>query len=256
MKNLKINLNCLVKAATLLLIIAALLVLIVTGKIQLYLHPKMFVFLYVALVFLALMFFSLLPQLFKEGREGLKPVYLAFIIPILLGLGSAPGALEQNVSEKKGVMVSKDTTLYSQNEAEIGSEKSGNANLPSAKEGKALVLNSDNFLSVLDQLFEEPDKFVGNRLIISGFAYKADSFNEGQFAIARLTISCCAADAAMVGLFCSGGELSSFEDEKWYEVDGVLSTTKMGERTIPLLEITGAKAIEKPENVYVYQTPQ
>lgn len=251
MNNLKISLNSLVKAATLLLIIVALLALLVTGKIELYLHPKMLIFIYAALLFLTVMFIFQLPQLFKEGKSGLKPVYLAFIIPILLGLGSAPGALEQNVSEKKGVMLSKDTTVYSQSETEIGSERSPSNDAGQA--GKALVVNSDNFLTVLDQLFEEPERFVGNRLIISGFAYKADSFNEGEFAIARLTISCCAADAAMVGIFCSGGELSDFEAEKWYEVDGVLSTTKMDARTIPLLEISSSRPIKKPKNVYVYQ---
>lgn len=256
MNNLKISLNSLVKAATLLLIIAALLVLLITGKIELYLHPKMLIFIYGALVFLTLMFIFQLPQLFKEGKGGLKPVYLAFIIPILLGLGSTPGALEQNVSEKKGVMISKDTTLYSQSDEQIDSGKKGAAGSSTAKGQKALVLDEHNFLSVLDQLFDDPERFAGNRLVVSGFAYKAESFGEGQFAIARLTISCCAADAAMVGIFCRSEEGGSFEVDSWYEVDGVMSSTTINGRKVPLLEISSSRPIEKPENVYVYQRPQ
>lgn len=253
------NFNCLIRVITLIFIIAATLALIISGRITLYLHPKMLIFLYIAIAFLSLMLISQLPLLFKEGKSGLNPVYLAFIIPILLGVGSGAGSMEKNVSEKKGVVVSKDTTVYSNGGSKEGpGEERSNPPLPREADagGKAIVLNADNFLPVLNQLFNEPERFKGNRLVISGFAYNPKGFSDGQFAIARLTISCCAADAGVVGMICQAEEGQSYEPEQWYEVEGVMSSLTIEERTIPLLMIERSKAIEKPENIYVYQKPQ
>ena len=95
-------------------------------------------------------------------------------------------------------------------------------------------------------------RFAGESARVRGFVYRDQRFPAGTFMVSRFLLSCCAADAAPIGLAVRWPDAEFLEDDTWVWVEGAFSVeTFLGER-MPVLvgaEVTGA---EQPPQPYLY----
>ena len=99
------------------------------------------------------------------------------------------------------------------------------------------------------------DRAIGKTIRVRGFIVKSASYvPEHLFAIGKYLISCCVADAGFGGYFAKSEDNSFFEENGWYEIEGVLEyDMDTYGNNIPVIHVVNAKEIpSKGEELYVY----
>ena len=95
-------------------------------------------------------------------------------------------------------------------------------------------------------------RFVGESARIRGFVYRDERFPAGTFMVSRFLLSCCAADAAPIGLAVRWPDADFLDDDAWVWVSGEFSVeTFLGER-MPVLVGAEVVAAEQPPQPYLY----
>jgi uncharacterized repeat protein (TIGR03943 family) len=110
-------------------------------------------------------------------------------------------------------------------------------------------------LTVLDYaaraIWGEEDSLAGRRLQLTGFLI---TDRHGQPYLARLTLSCCAADARPIKVGLAGEAPVGLADDAWVEVVGTFvdrtGTDPINEATIPFLEVESWREVPAPRNPY------
>lgn len=98
------------------------------------------------------------------------------------------------------------------------------------------------------------EKAAGRTIRIRGFVIKqADYITPGYFAIGKYNISCCTADASVSG-FLVAYDLSKIEENKWYEVEGILEKVenKWGYETLAIKATKVTEIDKSTEELYIY----
>jgi len=248
----RLNLNELIWFIILLSFTVYLYYLLSTGKIYFFIHPKM-----TAQISFSLLAFGILTlfqtiKLFKRNfHTYIKPGFIIFIIPLLLGFIVNPGSISIDVAAQKGVVI-----------AGIGSFNCTQHNhdshiMRNNKENEEMV-DEDSFINQIEAISNDVEGSRGKYVTISGFIYKSDSFKENQFLVGRMLISCCAADAQVAGFMCSMDSGTIPDSGQWVKVYGRVSPVKYIDRhigaeyTIPLIQVDKIDNIKKPDNQYIY----
>lgn len=92
---------------------------------------------------------------------------------------------------------------------------------------------------------------IGQTIRYRGFVVNSKYVPKGYFAIGKYEISCCAADASLVGFISKYNK--TLTDGKWVEVEGVLQNTKYNGKDIVVVDIINIKEIDdQNEELYVY----
>ena len=223
--------------------------LVATDKILIFIHPKMLKYVIFSLIVFILLAVIQLGSLFGKVSSGkLKIGYLIFIIPLFLGFAVNPQGLSSDVAAKKGVTMNQ----YQ----EIG--KTANNGVQNIIEDGVIAFNEADFSIILGELFENPDKYADNEVIITGFVFRDEDLEKNQIIVARMLLNCCAADAQVVGMVCEGENVKDLADDQWIRVKGRLGTTNYHNRffnrdeTIPYIKVDYIDEIERPTNMYVY----
>ena len=95
-------------------------------------------------------------------------------------------------------------------------------------------------------------RFAGESARVRGFVYRDERFPAGTFMVSRFLLSCCAADAAPIGLAVRWPEADFLEDDAWVWVEGAFSVeTFLGER-MPVLVGAEVTAADQPPQPYLY----
>lgn len=91
----------------------------------------------------------------------------------------------------------------------------------------------------------EPSRYAGKKIKVTGFYY---SSTDGQPAIGQYVISCCAADARIMGIWLE--KPLSYAPDTWLELEGTLKEINInGQRDIAI-EVTKEKQIPTPKDPY------
>jgi len=110
-------------------------------------------------------------------------------------------------------------------------------------------------LSLLDYasraVFDEGRSLAGRRVLVSGFVIARP---EGQPYLARLMVSCCAADARPIKIGLEGQVPSGLAADQWLEVEGQFSDRadrdEVNGDMIPYLRVATGRVIAAPEQQY------
>jgi uncharacterized repeat protein (TIGR03943 family) len=92
--------------------------------------------------------------------------------------------------------------------------------------------------------------FNGQEADVTGFVYHDDTMPEGQFLVARFTISCCVADSLAVGLPVAWDE--PIAQDTWVRVLGRFEMGDFRGEPKPMLRPTSLEVVEQPEHPYLY----
>lgn len=121
---------------------------------------------------------------------------------------------------------------------------------------KKITISNDDFGIWMNEIYMNMAKYVGYTVVVTGFVFKDPEMMEpDEFASARLTMWCCAADVSPDGLFCKYDKASELEMNSWVTVEGTLYIEKReyddqeyDNPQLSVIKITPAEEVEG----YVY----
>ena len=116
-----------------------------------------------------------------------------------------------------------------------------------------ISVTNENYMEVMEVLYDYPDEFAGKRLEFTGFVYNDPSDAKSQF-LFRFGIIHCIADSGVYGLLTTGNT-EHFENNIWIRASGKITIRyhKQLGQSLPTLEVDSFKKVEKPSNPYVYR---
>lgn len=117
------------------------------------------------------------------------------------------------------------------------------------KDTKTITISDEDFSPWITELSNHPEAYDGYTVTLKGFVYlDLEDKKENEFAVVRLSMWCCSADLAPMGLVAVSNGKLPWEENSWITVTGKLAV-KDGYGT---LEAEKIEAAEKPSEEYVY----
>ena len=114
-------------------------------------------------------------------------------------------------------------------------------------DGDSIVeITVDNFMKIMEAIYENPDLFKDKKIKITGRTFKAEEIKKGYIGIGLWKIYCCAIDMTLVGYPVKAD--GKMEEGKWYELQGKVQV----ENGEPYIEYIEAKQVEEPKENQVY----
>ncbi|MBS5955777.1 MAG: TIGR03943 family protein [Clostridiales bacterium] len=274
-----LNLEALTESASYLIFGALLVRLTISGTYLNYVTPRMKPYLYGLSV---LMFFWAavsVRNLFRPRYKSRIKRCMVLILPILL-LAVPPSSPTAGAMVKGGAGISRstpvDTTQASDEYAYYGqdalekpedtleeeqnyesqeAQPDNQAKTPPPglnglnKDTKTITISDEDFSPWITELSNHPEAYDGYTVTLKGFVYlDLEDKKENEFAVVRLSMWCCSADLAPMGLVAVSNGKLPWEENSWITVTGKLAV-KDGYAT---LEAEKIEAAEKPSEEYVY----
>lgn len=116
---------------------------------------------------------------------------------------------------------------------------------------KINVISASNYTSVLQNVHNNLDTYVGTRIKFTGFVYRTYDFSNDQFVLGRQMIISTDMQAVVVGFLAHLNGAEKYENGSWVEIEGTITKGDYhGE--IPVIEITKIKEVQTPSDEYVY----
>ena len=263
MKNL--NLDIIAKTLILLAFSAFYLKIIFTDEIMLYVHPRIIPFAIFGFIAMFIIALFLLTDTFNNKKKKFKfKNYIVFLAPLILVFFmetiNANSAIQNNITNinensnyetNTSNNTSNSTSRLYNNLAETSTQDTNNKKALDI-ENNIIQINQRNFVFSLNEIIENPDKYDGKEIEITGFVYKDKNLKENEFIIGRFMMVCCAADMQIVGIRCDSNTLEPYENNTWIKVKGKLKKYTYDGKIDPIVV---AEHIEKdlnPNTSYVY----
>ncbi len=252
-----------------------------TNKITLYVHPKMVKYVKFALYFFIVLSIFQVKNIFSvKNNKRLKLGYMMFLIPLTLGsLLKAEGVSAYNVINKGFSLTSqlkintlkhKHTTLadgtevcehkdeYSHSiEDDHFSLKEPLDSMTIIKD-ETINMKSGNFMRIYEDIYGDSFEYIGRDINMKGFIYKQNGLNKDEFILSRILVSCCTADAQLVGLLCDYSQGEVLDEGTWIKIQGTLEQheykdVKSGEvNVIPIIKVWKIEKVEAQNNEYIF----
>ena len=117
----------------------------------------------------------------------------------------------------------------------------------------SIVINDENYLEVMEAIYDFPNEFEGKEIEFIGFVYNDPNHTNSQF-VFRFGIMHCIADSGVFGLLTTGNT-NQYENNTWVRVKGKIRNHYHKElnQVLPTLEVQSFIKVDKPENTYVYK---
>lgn len=112
-------------------------------------------------------------------------------------------------------------------------------------------IDSQNYTNILRAVHENVDSYVGQTIKFTGYVYRVYDFNSNQFVLARDMVISSDFQTVVVGFLSESDECSSFPDNSWVEVEGVISKGNY-HGGIPIIKVKNIKSVNTPSDEYVY----
>jgi uncharacterized repeat protein (TIGR03943 family) len=115
---------------------------------------------------------------------------------------------------------------------------------------KETVVPLDLSEFITRSVWDGTHSLTGRAIALTGFVVQ----DHGSTYVARLVITCCAADATPMKVLLAGGQASALPNDQWIVADGVLvpgSATAANEYT-PTLHVQAITQISQPADPYEY----
>ena len=114
-------------------------------------------------------------------------------------------------------------------------------------DGDSVVeITVDNFMKIMEAIYENPDLFKDKKIKITGRTFKAEEIKKGYIGIGLWKIYCCAIDMTLVGYPVKDD--GKMEEGKWYDLQGKVQV----ENGEPYIEYIEAKQVEEPKENQIY----
>ena len=113
------------------------------------------------------------------------------------------------------------------------------------------TINDNQYTSILKQVYEDIDTYVGQSINFTGYVYKLSDFKDSEFVLARDMIINSDSQSVVVGFLCSSNKVRDFKEGTWVNVTGNIIKGYY-HNEIPVIDITMIEETSKPVEPYVY----
>lgn len=103
--------------------------------------------------------------------------------------------------------------------AEIGE---GEVELPYDINKDTIELEDDDFGIFYIDACDNPDKYVGKKIIFKAMVHKPKEYGKEEFVPGRFAMTCCADDIAFIGFKCYFKQAKVLKDRQWVMVTGTI----------------------------------
>ncbi|MEG3310431.1 TIGR03943 family putative permease subunit [Streptococcus sp. SS-4456] len=116
-----------------------------------------------------------------------------------------------------------------------------------------IEVTSDNYMEVMEAIYDYPNEFAGKTIEMIGFVYNDPDKTDQQF-LFRFGIIHCIADSGVYGLLSTGAS-QTFPNNSWVKASGKIKISYHHslKQSLPTLELEQTEEIQQPENPYVYR---
>ena len=112
-------------------------------------------------------------------------------------------------------------------------------------------IDAHEYTSILKQVYDNVDTYVGQSINFTGYVYKLYDFNENQFVLARDMVINSDSQSVVVGFLCSYDKAKDLKEGTWVNVTGQIIKGYY-HNEIPVIDINKIEETTKPEEEYVY----
>ncbi|MDT8717291.1 TIGR03943 family protein [Clostridium sp. 19966] len=241
----KISFNKVIWIGILIMLFACMYNLIYTNNIRNYLNPAMIKYVYFSASVIFLMAVFELFNLRSDGEQHIKKGYILFLIPIIVY-----GAMKsQPISESMAFNRGTNMYFYKQ---EVSDSLEHN-HVHSEKEkmiisGNKIEINDDNFYESMKEIYNNVEKYSSYTLNLSGYVISTDG---NTFVLGRTVVSCCAADAEIIGMKCYYNDGDKIKAGSWVSLEGKVVRDISSKE--PFINIEKISTITEPRNTYIYR---
>ncbi|OPJ58091.1 TIGR03943 family putative permease subunit [Clostridium oryzae] len=241
----------------LLLFTSFLIYLLLSRKIYTFINPEMVKYTIFGLLgFVVLTTFQSKKIFDTHEEDNIKIGYILFLLPLFLGITNR--GFNVSIADKKNVTVA-ERQVSSRNAYKdhnvISTEENNKGNF--IKDGK-VRFNDKNYYHILNDISRNLDRYVNQKVEIVGFAYKDKGFGKNNFVVARMLMTCCAADSQVVGIMCEYPYTGNIEKGTWVKVQGIInakdykSANGKTQYGMAVIEVKKIISVRKPASEYIY----
>lgn len=268
----------------------AILLLMVSGELKSYIHPKLHILSFLAMIILFILAVATAKENLNKGHiPKLKATYMVFIIPLLLFFVGTDTDASRQVAAENGLKISavpntrqeesntilsdstnsdKEDSTTTNTELTIESDTGNDTNNSDTdvdvgtdaktSDDNTLHLTDVNFTALMDDMHANLSDYEGRKISYLGLVYKQEDFENTEIVVGRLLMYCCAADAQIMGLLGHSDKAMDYQDGDWVTINGYIDTKAYKdpysgyEASIPYLVIEDIELAEEPEDPYVY----
>ncbi len=218
------------------------------GRLMLYINPRyqwLVVLAAFGLMALAVILFNNLPPVWKEEEgllssqvapKGAKWQLLILLFPLLLGVLIPAKPLDANVAEGRGV--SQTLPLTAGGEPPVALE---------VEPGSRTILQ---WLWAFDSA-DDPGTLVGQPVDVQGFVLNNPGLPESYFMVGRFIVSCCVADAVVLGIPVLPPENLDVPDG-WVRVQGQVQIISINGEDSLTIDADHLTFVDPPDQPYLY----
>ena len=124
------------------------------------------------------------------------------------------------------------------------------ASLGIAGESDATTVSANNVVN-LGYIARHLHRLVGTHVITEGRVFRDDSLPNGQIAIFRFVVVCCAADAMPVEVVIKSPKTAGLKNDDWVRVGGMLQLEDQDGKSVPVIEADQIDPIAAPDEPYL-----
>jgi putative membrane protein len=292
LKSNRFNINAILKLVILLGFAIFFFTSIQTGKVQLFIHPRIVQYLKFGIVAMLLISLFILGDVFKPQRKKINILpYLFFIIPLIFAFTVPAKAITSNSMSFGNMKIAGQTTVQNDtssidntdisedsldnvvndsssadndltyNTISSSNNHNADASLTDGNEsvdnglklqGDTVVMDENNFVGWIQEISTSPEKYYEKKIQVTGFVFKDKQFKANEFVPARLMMACCAADLQPVGLLCRYDKASEFKNDSWVRLSGTIKQGTFQGQKTPIIVAESVGNSTKPANEYVY----
>ncbi|MEG0628949.1 MAG: TIGR03943 family protein [Enterococcus sp.] len=195
--------------------------------------------------------------------------YLLLVIPLVVGLLFPTINLDTTIVEAKGFSfpVSKESvgdpemnTQYLKPDTSIYYNKSDYNDqmtklMKKYETDQKLEVTDENYLEVMELIYNYPNSFVGKNISFNGFIYETQKNQQKYDFMFRFGIIHCVADSGVFGLMTKLPANLAVKNNEWLHVEGTITLDffEPFQRQLPAVNVTKAQTVTAPKNQYVYR---
>ncbi|MEA4973001.1 MAG: TIGR03943 family protein [Candidatus Metalachnospira sp.] len=277
----KKNTEAIVQIFILIAIACLLIYAMISKKVTYYVHPRFYFGIWISIIILILFATSLISNIKKARHNVNVKHYMIFAIPLAAALlfpaavvnskdmTMASSDIEPSKSEQENTNTeadkntiddsntdanSNDTTSPVQNNEDSASTQESDLSekYTQYETDGVMIINDDIFAEWMDDVYNNPNDFSGNKCQYLAQVYSMEDLKENQFLAGRYFMVCCAADLVGYGIVCESDIRSDLEDEEWITVTGTIQTCEYNGNIVPILKDVTITKAEAPAVEYIY----
>lgn len=234
--------------------------LLLTNQLSLLVHPRFQIWTYLSIIlFILLGWIQVLhlkkPSLYRTSAWG----YILLLLPIIGYLIIPPKALDTSMGNKKGLLLTQAKQKEDRSPTTTSPKVENRTDDPNLRtiyqmqKENLIQIDDRHFANQISAISSYPQMLVGKKIRIKGFIYRdPDSLSPQQFIVGRFTLTCCVADATVIGLMAESEETKPFQANQWFEITGILSTTRLFQQSAPMIKVQSYRQIPALKDPYVY----